>query len=87
MNRCTTNTKDCRWQTRFSITEVGERKTFHDRAKYQQYLCTNSALKKALEGKFQLEEINHNPKNPRRIKNTKPVIQMKQKENHTIIQK
>lgn len=40
-----------------------ERKAFHDKTKFKQFLSTISALQKALEVKLQSEEVNYTQEN------------------------
>jgi hypothetical protein len=42
-----------------SIAIDGETKIFHDRTKFTQYLSTNSALQKMIDGKLQHKEGNY----------------------------
>ncbi|MGE9715068.1 hypothetical protein ACQP3F_25920, partial [Escherichia coli] len=39
------------------------RKIFHDKTRFQQYISTNPALQKVLEGKLQPKEVKYNHKN------------------------
>lgn len=43
----------------------GERKTFHDKARFKQYHSTNLAFQKSQEGKLQLEEAHYTQGNTR----------------------
>ena len=45
------------------ITIDGENKIFHDKNRFKQYLSTNPALQKVLEGKLQYKEANCTHKN------------------------
>ena len=51
------------YPAKLSITIDGENKIFHDKTKFKQYLSTNPALQKILEGKLQPKEENYNHKN------------------------
>jgi hypothetical protein len=42
---------------KISVTIDGENKTFHDKTKFKQYLYTNTALQKVVEGKIQPKEV------------------------------
>ena len=41
------------YPAKLSITIDGETKIFHGKTKFKQYLCTNPALEKIIEGKLQ----------------------------------
>jgi hypothetical protein len=43
----------------FSITIDGESKIFHDKTKFAQYLSTNPALQRIIDGKLQHKEGNY----------------------------
>ena len=53
------------YTARLSVTEMKKEKTFHNKNKFKQYLSTNSALQKGLEGKVQPKQSNHNQENTR----------------------
>ena len=63
--------KDHRCQPRLlypeklSITIDGKSKIFHVKATFKQYLYTNPALQKVLEGQLQSQEVNYNHQNTR----------------------
>jgi hypothetical protein len=40
------------YSAKLSITINGENKLFHNKVKFKQYLCMNSALQKVLDGKL-----------------------------------
>jgi hypothetical protein len=44
---------------KLSITIEGETKIFHDKTKFTQYLSTNPALKRIIDGKLQNKEGNN----------------------------
>jgi hypothetical protein len=44
---------------KLSITTDGETKIFHDKTKFAQYLSTNPALQKIIDGKLQHKEGNY----------------------------
>jgi hypothetical protein len=46
-------------QTKLSITRDGENKIFHDKIKFIQYLSTNPALQRIINGKHQHKEENY----------------------------
>ena len=46
-----------------SIPIDGEKKTFHDKNRFNQYLSTNPAVQTVLEGKSQPKEANYTHKN------------------------
>jgi hypothetical protein len=50
---------------KISTTIYGEKKTFHNKTKCMQYLSTNTALLKVLEGEIQPKEVNHIQENTR----------------------
>ena len=45
--------------TMFSIILDGEKKIFHEKMEFKQYLFTNPALQKILEGQLQPKEVNY----------------------------
>jgi hypothetical protein len=47
------------YPAKLSITIDGETKVFHDKTKFTQYLCTNSALQRIIKGKLQHKEGNY----------------------------
>ena len=47
------------YSAKLSIPIDGENKILNDKARFSQYVSTNPALKKALEGKLQLKEVNY----------------------------
>ena len=47
------------YPAKFSFTINGENKIFQDKNRFKQYVATNSALQKVLEGKPQLKEANN----------------------------
>ena len=47
------------YPVKLSITINGEDKIFHDKTRFKQYVTTNPALQKVLEGKLQPKEINY----------------------------
>ncbi|MBV2135169.1 hypothetical protein KRX52_20585 [Pseudomonas sp. MAP12] len=51
------------YPAKLSITIDGENKIFHDKNRFKQYISTNPALQKVLEGKLQLNENNYTHKN------------------------
>ena len=51
------------YPAKLSITIDGENKIFHDKAKFEQYLSTNPALQKVLEGKIHPKEANYTQNN------------------------
>ena len=51
------------YPAKLSITIDGENKIFHDKTRFKQYVSTNPALQKILEGKLQPKEANYNQKN------------------------
>ncbi|MBV2133994.1 hypothetical protein KRX52_14530, partial [Pseudomonas sp. MAP12] len=51
------------YPAKLSITIDGENKIFHDKTRFKQYVTTNPALQKVLEGKLQPKEINYTHKN------------------------
>ena len=51
------------YPAKISNTIDRENKLFHNKVKFKQYLPTNSALQKGLEGKFQPKEGNNNQEN------------------------
>ena len=48
---------------KLSITVEGQNKIFHDKTIFSQYLATNTALHKILEGKLQPKEVCYINKN------------------------
>lgn len=52
-----------RYPTIISITIKGENKIFHDDVKFEQYLFTNPAPQKVLQGKFIPKEVNYRHEN------------------------
>jgi hypothetical protein len=48
------------YPVKLSITIDGETKVFHDKTKFTQYLSTNSALQRIIEGKLQHKDGNYN---------------------------
>ena len=65
---------------KFSVTIEGQNNIFHDKTRFNQYLATNPALHKVLEGKLQPKEVGYINKtqtiedltaaNPKERKNT-----------------
>jgi hypothetical protein len=47
------------YPAKLSITIDGETKVFHDKAKFTQYLSTNSALQRIIKGKHQHKDSNY----------------------------
>jgi hypothetical protein len=47
------------YEAKFSITIDRESNIFHDRTKFKQYLSTNLAQQRGLEGKFQCKEVSY----------------------------
>jgi hypothetical protein len=47
------------YPAKLSITIDGETKIFHGKTKFTQYLSTNSALQRRIDGKLQLKKGNH----------------------------
>jgi hypothetical protein len=47
------------YPTKLSITRDGENKIFHDKVKLTQYLSTDSALQRMIDGKYQHKEGNY----------------------------
>ena len=55
---------------KLSIIKYGERKLFHEKSKFEQYLSTNPALQKIPEGKRQPKRLT-TPEKIQRMKNTR----------------
>jgi hypothetical protein len=53
------------YPTKLSITIDGETKIFCDKTKFKQYLSTNPALQRILEGKLLYKEGNYTQENTR----------------------
>ena len=51
------------YPAKLSITIEGQNKIFHDKSRFHQYLATNPALHKILEGKLQPKEVGYTNKN------------------------
>ena len=51
------------YPAKLSIILEGQNKVFHDKTRFHQYLVTNPALHKVLEGKFQPNEVGYINKN------------------------
>jgi hypothetical protein len=47
------------YPAKLSITIEGETKIFHDKTKFTQYLSTNTALQRIIDGKHQHKEGNY----------------------------
>lgn len=60
----------------------GERKTFHDKNKFSQFLSNSLALEKALEGKLQSDEKVNYSQEETRNKNPKTVSQKRKIHTH-----
>ena len=54
------------YPTKLSITIDGETKIFQDKAKFKQYLSTNPALQRIVDGKCQHKEGNYMLENARK---------------------
>ena len=67
------------YPAKLSINIDGENKTLHDKIRFNQYLSTNPALQKVLEGKLQPKEVSYTKKT-QVIDNSTSAIQ---KEKHT----
>ena len=57
------------YPAKLSISIDGENKIFHDKTRFKQYLSTNPALQKVLEGKFHRQQ-SLTPANPKQEKHT-----------------
>ena len=57
------------YQAKLSITISGEPKLFHDKTKFKQYLSTNPALPKTIEGKLQYKGGNYSHTHTKKITN------------------
>ena len=51
------------YPAKLSLTIEVQNKKFHDRARFNQYLATNTTQHKVLEGKLQLKEVSNIYKN------------------------
>ena len=51
------------YSAKLEVTIDGENKIFQDKARFKQYLSTNLALQKVLEGKLQTKEVSYIHKN------------------------
>ena len=51
------------YPAKLSIIIDGENKIFHEKTRFKQYISTNPAIQKVLEGKLQPKEVNYNQKN------------------------
>ena len=51
------------YPTKLSINTEGKNKIFYDKTRFNQYLATNPALRKILEGKLQPKEVGYINKN------------------------
>jgi hypothetical protein len=61
------------YPAKLSATRDRKRKILHDETKFKQYLFTNPAVQKALEEKFQFDQVNHTQENTKN--NPRPVNQ------------
>jgi hypothetical protein len=55
------------YPAKLSITIAGENKIFHDKTKFIQYLSTNAALQRIIDGKHQHKEGNYTLENSKKI--------------------
>jgi hypothetical protein len=59
-----TNTSPGFYTQQNSITIDGETKVFHDKTKFTQYLSTNPAQQRTVDGKYQHKEGNYTQEKP-----------------------
>jgi hypothetical protein len=72
------------YPTKLSITIDGENKIFHDKIKFTQYLSTNPALQRIVNGKLQHKERNYTLEKCKKVtfQKTKPKQQQQKKDSH-----